>query len=201
MLLTKAASGVGRSISRSAYVGGASHHRGLYGRKPARAGPRDHAKTGYRTVDMLVDTLSVSNSAPPRRLASRTEMERRLNESSPEAPRSFDEILDRPPSARGEAAPQGIRDHTRLPQGHRSRCRRGELCRPWRPALASVSRSQALGVARVLRSRRVPEGDRPRARPGSARPGADRGERGARAPRPARPWRRVLQASPRGSPR
>jgi aromatic-L-amino-acid/L-tryptophan decarboxylase len=52
-------------------------------------------RLGYRTVDMLVDTLSVSNSAPPRRLASRTEMERRLNESSPEAPRSFDEILDR----------------------------------------------------------------------------------------------------------
>jgi aromatic-L-amino-acid decarboxylase len=52
-------------------------------------------RLGYQTVDMLVDTLSASYSAQPRRLAPRAEMERRLKESPPEAPRSFDEILDR----------------------------------------------------------------------------------------------------------
>src|SRR5215203_7406633 len=84
MLLTKAARGVGRSISRSAYVGGASHHRGLYGRKPARAGPRDHAKTGL----------------PDGRHAGRHAVRQQQRAASPPERRWSDGSTNRPPKRR-----------------------------------------------------------------------------------------------------
>jgi aromatic-L-amino-acid decarboxylase len=61
---------------------------------PLGLDPETMRRLGYRTVDMLVDLLSAADT-PPRRRASRGEMERRLSEPPPEAPRSFDEILDR----------------------------------------------------------------------------------------------------------
>ena len=62
---------------------------------PLGLDPETMRRLGYRTVDMLVDMLSDAYDGAPRRLASRAEMERRLKEPPPEAPRSFDEILDR----------------------------------------------------------------------------------------------------------
>jgi glutamate/tyrosine decarboxylase-like PLP-dependent enzyme len=52
-------------------------------------------RLGYRTVDLLVDMFSAEEGGPPRRLATRPEMERRLGEPPPEEPRGFDGILDR----------------------------------------------------------------------------------------------------------
>jgi aromatic-L-amino-acid/L-tryptophan decarboxylase len=96
MILGEMAAGeVGKPISRSTYAAEASHRRGLMDENPLELDPETMRRLGYRTVDMLVDTLSATHSGPPRRLASRPEMERRLGEPPPEAPRSFDEIPDR----------------------------------------------------------------------------------------------------------
>jgi hypothetical protein len=58
---------------------------------PLGLAPEPLRKLGYRTVDMLF----ANDNGPPRRLASRTELERRLGEPPPEIPRTFDEILDK----------------------------------------------------------------------------------------------------------
>jgi len=63
---------------------------------PLGLAPERMRRPDHRTVDMLVDRPSANDDGPPRRLASRTEMERRPGEPPPEAPRSFDEILDKP---------------------------------------------------------------------------------------------------------
>ena len=62
---------------------------------PLGLDPDTMRRLGYRTVDMLVDMLSAEEGGPPRSLATRTEMERRLGEPPPEEPRGFDGILDR----------------------------------------------------------------------------------------------------------
>jgi aromatic-L-amino-acid decarboxylase len=96
MIVAKMAAGeVGKPVSRSASAGEASHRQGFMDENPLGLDPETMRRLGYRTVDMLVDTLSAYESSSPRRLASRPEMERRLGEPPPEGPRSFDEILDR----------------------------------------------------------------------------------------------------------
>ena len=62
---------------------------------PLGLDPETMRRLGYRTVDMLVDMLSAEEGGPPRRLATRPEMERRLGEPPPEELRGFDGILDR----------------------------------------------------------------------------------------------------------
>ena len=61
---------------------------------PLGLDPDTMRRLGYRTVDMLVDRLSAADAPPNRRIA-RSEIEGRLAEPPPEAPRTFDEILDK----------------------------------------------------------------------------------------------------------
>ena len=61
---------------------------------PLGLDPDTMRRLGYRTVDMLVDRLSADDAPPNRRIA-RSDIEERLTESPPEAPRTFDEILEK----------------------------------------------------------------------------------------------------------
>jgi aromatic-L-amino-acid/L-tryptophan decarboxylase len=64
-------------------------------RDPLGLDPETMRRVGYRTVDMLVDMLSSEGAGPPRRLATRAEMEGRLAEPPPEGPQDFEGILHR----------------------------------------------------------------------------------------------------------
>jgi aromatic-L-amino-acid/L-tryptophan decarboxylase len=59
---------------------------------PLGIDPETMRRLAYRTVDMLIDRLS-ADDAPVNRGVARPEMERRLQEPPPEAPRTFEEIL------------------------------------------------------------------------------------------------------------
>ena len=65
-----------------------------------------------------------------------------------------------------------VRDPPQLPAGRRGRRSRGELLRPGRAADAQLPRAEVVDLAALLRSGRLPAGDRPLHRPRPARPAA-----------------------------
>ena len=78
----------------------------------------------------------------------------------------------RPAGARRRPPATLVRDPPQLPAGHRGRRSRGELLRPGRAADAQLPRAEAVDLAALLRSGRLPAGDRPLHRPRPARPAA-----------------------------
>ena len=93
---------------------------------------------------------------------------------------------------RRPGAARGVRDAARVPARRADRERRGQLLRP-RPAADPLrAGAEALGLAALLRRRRLPRGDPPLARAGRRRRPPRRAERDAGADGAALARRRLL---------
>ena len=102
-----------------------------------------------------------------------------------------------PAGPRRAAAPAGVRDHARLPQGLRGRLPRGELRELRHAAHPDGPGGQGVDVGRVLRPGRVPAGGRHGHRPRAAGAGTHRGLADARAAVAGLARHRVLPADVR----